>query len=268
LASTNNLDLYHQTLFAVWPLLKNPSFINLACDVALQWKHGASEALAIKTIVLHDLGDSELLPKLCAFEALVKPRMIDVPEGFASLAEFNHTLTETIRTAAETSFEPAGKAIIGGYRLQNMPAEMNAATAALHRLFQQAVEACAQDLSASAAFPFLQRRPQHYQLTVWGNILKGKGYEFAHYHADGWISGVYYPKLPAVLKQENPNHEAWIEFGTPREDIPFIKNGWSTQGFKPEEGKMILFPSFLWHRTVPYLGEDERVSIAFDAAPI
>ena len=35
----------------------------------------------------------------------------------------------------------------------------------------------------------------------------------------------------------------------------------------PEAGLLALFPSFLYHRTVPYHADEERLSIAFDLLP-
>jgi hypothetical protein len=34
--------------------------------------------------------------------------------------------------------------------------------------------------------------------------------------------------------------------------------------YRPEEGLMFLFPSYFYHRTVPFESEQLRVSIAFD----
>ena len=31
---------------------------------------------------------------------------------------------------------------------------------------------------------------------------------------------------------------------------------------------MVLFPSYFYHRTVPFTGTDERISIAFDVRPL
>jgi hypothetical protein len=33
---------------------------------------------------------------------------------------------------------------------------------------------------------------------------------------------------------------------------------------QPELGKMILFPSYYWHRTVPLETDETRISFAFD----
>jgi hypothetical protein len=37
---------------------------------------------------------------------------------------------------------------------------------------------------------------------------------------------------------------------------------------QPEEGMMILFPSYFYHRTVPFETGETRISIAFDVMPV
>ncbi|HIO46624.1 TPA: hypothetical protein EYN23_04625, partial [Candidatus Poribacteria bacterium] len=36
---------------------------------------------------------------------------------------------------------------------------------------------------------------------------------------------------------------------------------------KPEPGLLLLFPSYYFHRTVPFKGCEKRISIAFDVEP-
>jgi len=40
------------------------------------------------------------------------------------------------------------------------------------------------------------------------------------------------------------------------------------RAIRPREGLMLLFPSYFYHRTVPFSAAEPRVSIAFDAIPI
>jgi hypothetical protein len=39
------------------------------------------------------------------------------------------------------------------------------------------------------------------------------------------------------------------------------------QTIRPEEGMLVLFPSYFYHRTIPFESTEERISIAFDAVP-
>ena len=34
--------------------------------------------------------------------------------------------------------------------------------------------------------------------------------------------------------------------------------------FEPREGRMLMFPSFEFHRTIPFESSEQRISIAFD----
>ena len=37
-----------------------------------------------------------------------------------------------------------------------------------------------------------------------------------------------------------------------------------TSDSRPEEGLIVLFPSFFFHRTIPFESAEERISVAFD----
>jgi hypothetical protein len=36
---------------------------------------------------------------------------------------------------------------------------------------------------------------------------------------------------------------------------------------QPQSGRLVLFPSYLWHGTTPIHGDEPRMTIAFDAVP-
>jgi hypothetical protein len=74
---------------------------------------------------------------------------------------------------------------------------------------------------------------------------------------------VYYPKIPAVITADDPDHAGWIEFGRPPEDF-YASVEPDVRLINPEEGLMVLFPSYFYHRTIPYESDDVRISVAFD----
>ena len=56
----------------------------------------------------------------------------------------------------------------------------------------------------------------------------------------------------------------WIKFGEPRFPLP----GALPERFvQPEAGRLVLFPSYMWHGTNPIIGDEPRTTIAFDAVP-
>ena len=41
-----------------------------------------------------------------------------------------------------------------------------------------------------------------------------------------------------------------------------------TYKVRPEEGLLVLFPSYFYHRTIPFDDPGTRISIAFDVVPV
>ena len=101
--------------------------------------------------------------------------------------------------------------------------------------------------------------------TQWGTVLKGGGRQSPHMHPLGWLSGVYYVDLPADMQADAAN-AGWLEFGAPP-DRYYCSDPPATQSYAPAAGRLILFPSWFWHRTLPFGSSAARISIAFDVMP-
>ena len=59
-------------------------------------------------------------------------------------------------------------------------------------------------------------------------------------------------------------NEGAIQFGVPGDDYPMTKNPPPCRIYQPRNGDLILFPSSLFHRTIPVIKDVERCVIAFD----
>ena len=72
------------------------------------------------------------------------------------------------------------------------------------------------------------------------------------------------PRLPARF--DGPPDAGGIEFG--RSNVRDAEGREMLSGppvmYRPREGTIFLFPSYLWHRTIPFEGGEERISVAFD----
>ena len=108
---------------------------------------------------------------------------------------------------------------------------------------------------------YIQKWPLIKNLKGWHVILKKQGYQTAHIHPTGWLSGVIYLKIVPPLSK----NEGAIEFSI-NGDI--YKNKTSSKlTYQPKLGDMIFFPSSLHHRTIPFTTDTDRVVIAFDLKP-
>ena len=94
----------------------------------------------------------------------------------------------------------------------------------------------------------------------WSVRLKGAGYHANHVHPQGWISSALYVVLPE-RSDGDASDAGWLKIGEPPAefgaDLP------ATRLVEPKSGQLILFPSWMWHGTVPFR-TGERLTVAFD----
>ncbi len=112
---------------------------------------------------------------------------------------------------------------------------------------------------------FLRNWPNNANLFGWVVSMKTGGNLKPHIHKEGWVSGTLYFNVPRVSGSNAGN----IAFSLQGDDLP-------TDGkqFLPDEvlevkkGDICIFPSSLFHYTIPFSSGQERVSFAFDLIPV
>ena len=79
----------------------------------------------------------------------------------------------------------------------------------------------------------------------------------------GWISSCYYVGVPGAVADESAK-QGWIKFGEPdfKVELPLRR------AIQPRPGRLVLFPSYMWHGTIPFRSEEKRTTIAFDVVPL
>lgn len=96
----------------------------------------------------------------------------------------------------------------------------------------------------------------------WSVRLTNAGFHIDHVHPEGVISSACYIAVPE--KANDSRQEGWLTLGGSPIELDL---GLEPMAFiKPKPGHLILFPSYLYHATRPFL-TGERMSIAFDAIP-
>ena len=110
----------------------------------------------------------------------------------------------------------------------------------------------------------IQKFPTEYSLSGWRVKLMKSGHQRPHIHAGGWVSGVFYLKIPQKMK----GNEGAIQFSLHGYDYPIVKKDVPGREHVPSVGDLVLFPSSLFHQTVPFDSDEERQCIAFDVVPI
>jgi tetratricopeptide (TPR) repeat protein len=95
----------------------------------------------------------------------------------------------------------------------------------------------------------------------WSVRLLGGGHHANHIHPMGWFSSALYVALPEATA--GASHAGWLQLGRPQErlgiDLPSVRL------IEPRPGRLVLFPSTMWHGTIPF-DAGERLTVAFDVA--
>ncbi len=237
-----------------------------SCDACLARHPGHTEALALKTTALAALGRETELDALADYDRLILPKLWDRAPEYESLAAFNRDLARHVLDHPTLKYEPQGRATREGRHSAELLIEPKGPVAQLEAMICAAIEDYGRALPPDPAHPFLARPPQSWILTAWAVVMERQGFQIPHIHPSGWLSGVYYAALPDLIEDEGAEQAGWIEFGRPllrhaTEREPPIKL------IRPQEGLMLLFPSYLPHRTLPFSSDQTRISIAFDIMP-
>ena len=94
----------------------------------------------------------------------------------------------------------------------------------------------------------------------WSVRLTSQGYNVPHTHAMGWLSTAFYVALPGPEELGTPP-AGRIAFGQPPAELGLTLEPYRT--IAPVPGRLAVFPSIMWHATVPF-DQGERLVIAFD----
>lgn len=118
---------------------------------------------------------------------------------------------------------------------------------------------------AGADCELIKSFPSELEFTSsWYVRLRRGGYVDRHIHEVGWISGAVYLVLP---KDKKDPTEGCFEYGLHGDNYPQKHSNFPVGIATPKVGDIVLFPSSLFHRTIPFSSNEERICIAFDLKP-
>ncbi len=220
--------------------------------------------LACKVMALEEIGRHEEARFIADYDRLVRPVRIAAPPGFNTVADFNRALASHALDHRSLKFAPSDHATRQGLHSGELLAGDKGPLVALQDLIVEAAQQYLDTMIGDSRHPFLKERPRLSCVSAWAVILEAQGHQVPHIHPTAWLSGVYYVKVPKVVAAPGNRFSGWIEFGATGEEYAFRTSVPDVKAFQPEEGKMFLFPSYLYHRTIPFETNEKRISIAFD----
>lgn len=203
-------------------------------------------------------GEVSSAASLLDLDRLVRTTVIDAPHGHP-LHSFNQRVAAdlcaiTDSTGAAAMTLQAGRTpLVGGRRVNGLFDLELPWVAILREALNCAVDDYVAALGVAASHPVMTGRPARREFVAWANLMTCGDHERAHIHEAGWLSGVYYAHTPGA-------GGALLLGG----HCSVAERGRTLRRIDPRAGLVVLFPSYLCHRTEPFRGPGRRISIAFD----
>jgi tetratricopeptide (TPR) repeat protein len=189
------------------------------------------------------------------------------PHGYADMESFNRDLAAYLDRLHVGGREYLTQTVRGGTQLHDEV--FHNGHALIDRLLpslNQSIRDYVAGLKAADDHPFVSRRGQGFRYAgSWSTRLDDRGFHVNHVHQKGWISSCYYVAVPDAVENE-ATREGWIKFGEPSAD--FGAGFPPRRAVQPRPGRLVLFPSYMWHGTVPFHSPRARTTIAFDLVPV
>jgi len=174
------------------------------------------------------------------------------------------TLADTLRKLHTLSGQPLEQSVRGGIQTEgDIFTHIDPVLVHLREGIRRTVKEHVAHLPEhDAAHPLLgpPRQPIGFS-GAWSVWLRNRGFHANHVHPAGWISSALYIVLPPDL---GVGGSGILTLGEP--ESPTLKVGLPpVRTVEPKPGRLVLFPSYMWHGTRPF-DTGERITVAFDVA--
>lgn len=205
---------------------------------------------------------------LCDYERLVGVVEVVPPPGFDDMSTFLQALGATLDTLHNAKHQPINQSVRGGTQTAGQlfgrnHAVVRSASAAL----RSAVEAWLPAIPQDPGHPFLAYRQRSVRFVgSWSVRLRSSGSHSNHIHPLGWMSSAFYVALPDNIRAPTgDSREGWLQFGQPLEELGLDLP--PRRVIRPKPGHLAVFPSYMWHGTIPFEASQTRLTVAFDMQP-
>ncbi len=186
------------------------------------------------------------------------------PEDQVEAEAWFAPLRVSVEQLHTTVTHPAEQSLRGGTQTRgNLFDRRNPDMRSFAEHVRQAVASMLPRLPIDETHPFLRRNSGQINFAgSWSVRLASSGFHTNHIHQSGWLSSAFYLTLPPEV---GASQAGALTFGVP--DAAFGLDLEPRRVEIPRAGRLVLFPSYFWHGTVPFESQSPRLTMAFDAVP-
>lgn len=235
------------------------------CEALLASAPDDQYLVALQTTAWRLLGD-ERYEAWCDYAQLVRAQTLQAPPQWTDLQHFLADLKRSL----EQLHDPHGHPLLfqslrhGTETTGDLTRHPDPVIQALFAAFDAPIRAYLAHIG-SGSDPLRRRNRGAYRYNGgWSVRLRSAGYHTSHVHPRGWISSAFYVDLPEGMADADAP-DGCLAFGLP--SILTTPPLHTQYVVRPEAGRLVLFPSYFWHGTVPFHSEQSRLTVAFDVIP-
>jgi len=230
-------------------------------QAALQQVPNNQLLLALVATLLREQGVSHT--HLHNYDKFVRVYDLVPPKGYETISDFNLALKDKLDALHVYEKAPVNQSLRQGTQTEM---DLSLIDDPVLRAFFDAIDAPIRDymktIGHDPSHPLLRRNSEAYRVQgAWSVRLQSHGHHVNHVHPMGWMSSAYYVDLPKNMSGNDK--QGWIKFGEPNLNIDQPAEHY----VEPKAGRLVLFPSYMWHGTVPFVGPDTRLTLPFDVVP-
>jgi uncharacterized protein (TIGR02466 family) len=222
-----------------------------------------AQLFAEQSLAYAKTGDIAHAKSICGFDLFHSIERLVPPAGWDTMAEFNTALAIELLAHPGMRSERYGSASKSSWRIEN-PTRSD--TPLFNLLVGQIIATTKRRVIEiePTNHPWVNAAPRTAFLRNWCVITESEGFEDWHLHPSGWLSGVYYVRVPDTISQ-GTTRDGCLAFGIPENLAETdAAASFGEHLVRPQDGMMITFPSQCFHRTYPHGTNEKRICVAFD----
>lgn len=234
------------------------------CETLLAFSPDDQYLIALQTTAWRLLGDARY-SEYCDYDGLVVPSSLEPPSGWSNVTQFLSDAKQSLDRLHDKLRHPLlfqslrnGTETTGDLARSDDPV-----IRALFSAFDAPIRDYMTNIGSGADALRRRNRGTYRFNGGWSVRLRRAGYHNSHVHPRGWISSACYIDLPDGMDESSS--DGCLSFGVPSmRTTPSLS---VERIVRPQVGMLVLFPSYFWHGTVPFISDRTRLTVAFDGIP-
>lgn len=194
-------------------------------------------------------------------------QFLPVPDGFTDLDSFIHELRDVVHKMHTTDNQPLDQSVRGGTQtLGRLLENPHPLIKKLRQSIELRLQQYLKRLPKDPEHPLIRRNSGKFRFSgSWSVRLREHGFHSNHVHPEGWLSACVYIDVPPTMSTDDPQQRGWLKLGETCLGLAEQEN--IALSICPQPGLMVIFPSYIWHGTVPFNGEN-RLTVPCDIMPL